>query len=140
MTAMLSTTTMTRRLAGLLDTRDLTEWEAIRALGAGSARRGTNHDAYRAASGNARSAAQEAFRMIEYIVITTQITIVPTGESINSAQATRVELSDEGAGAFVTVEQDNGAVRIDPEEWPALRDAIERMMVTVRELERDGGQ
>lgn len=27
MTAMLSTTTMTKRLAGLLDTRDLTEWE-----------------------------------------------------------------------------------------------------------------
>lgn len=27
MTQMLSTTTMTRRLAGLLDTSDLTEWE-----------------------------------------------------------------------------------------------------------------
>lgn len=40
------------------------------------------------------------------------------------------------AGAFVTVAQDDGAVRIDPAEWPALRDAIERMMVTAREIER----
>lgn len=75
--------------------------------------------------------------MIKYIVLSTQLTIVPTGQTLNDERATRVALEDDGAGIFVTVSQDDGAVRIDPDEWPALRDAIERMMVTAVEIERD---
>lgn len=73
--------------------------------------------------------------MTEYRPIVTQVTIVPAGQTLNDERATRVDLCDEGAGAFVTVEQDNGMVRIDPEEWPALRDAIETMMARAKDAE-----
>jgi len=68
--------------------------------------------------------------------ITSALTVLPAGESILSEQATLVELVDEAAGPFLAVTQDRGAVRIDPDEWPALRAAINRMVRVAREQER----
>lgn len=63
---------------------------------------------------------------------TTQITIVPNGEPLYSEMAFRVSIEDE-AGEYVTVRSNlgnlpNGTIAIDPAEWPALRDAIDRMV------------
>ena len=61
----------------------------------------------------------------------TQLTVLPKGEPTFSEMATTVTLDSEGAGEFVVLEQtapDMGKVAIDPSEWPALRDAIDRMI------------
>lgn len=62
----------------------------------------------------------------------TSITVAPAGDGTYSDDATRIDLIDEGAGEFVSVEQDSGSVRIDPEEWPAIREAIDRMIAEAR--------
>jgi hypothetical protein len=53
--------------------------------------------------------------------------VAPEKEPQFSEMATIVTLEDEAAGEFVKVEQpsQSGAIRIDPQEWPAIRDAIE---------------
>lgn len=61
----------------------------------------------------------------------TQLTVVPEGKAIFDELATQVEIQDEGAGEFVVVKQTssaNGEIRIDPAEWPIVRDAINRMV------------
>lgn len=51
--------------------------------------------------------------------------------------ATTVEIIDEAAGEFVVVEQHGrtgiGKIMINPEEWPAIRRAIDRMIRECRE-------
>lgn len=59
--------------------------------------------------------------------------VQPVSEPIFSEQATTVEITDEAAGEFVTVQQQsdapNGrAITIDLEIWPQLRDAIEHAL------------
>jgi hypothetical protein len=63
-----------------------------------------------------------------YEIITTALTVLPTGDALYSEYATTVELDDEAAGKFVTVTQESGKVAITKEEWPALKDAIDRMI------------
>lgn len=62
----------------------------------------------------------------------TRVVVVPEGEAIFSEMATTVEIDDEAGGEFVTVTQDDrndlGKIAINPEEWPALRAAINRMV------------
>ncbi len=62
----------------------------------------------------------------------TQIVVCPPGEPLFSEMATKVEIVDESGGEFVEVSQhggtDIGKIQISPEEWPALRSAINRMM------------
>lgn len=63
---------------------------------------------------------------------TTQIHVVPPGEPLYSEMATTVSVTDESGGEFVEVEQsgrgDLGKIMIEPNEWPALRDAIDQMI------------
>ena len=58
--------------------------------------------------------------------------VLPEGQPIYSEMATTVRLQDEAAGPFVEVEQhgraDIGKIAIDPEEWPTLRAAIDKMI------------
>lgn len=73
--------------------------------------------------------------MIERI---TQITIAPEGEPIFSERAFVVQIEDDAGGEFLSVscldEQcKGGEIRIDPEEWPVLREAIDRMAKECRE-------
>jgi hypothetical protein len=61
----------------------------------------------------------------------TKLTITPDGEPLFSERATDVLIDDEAAGEFVVVEQHAdgmGKIAIDPDEWPTLRAAINRMV------------
>lgn len=75
--------------------------------------------------------------MIKYETRTTSMTIVPTHEPLFSEQATVVTIVDESGGEFVEVCQsgrsDLGKIAINPEEWPALREAIQIMIENCRE-------
>lgn len=62
----------------------------------------------------------------------TRLLVVPQGEPMYSEMTTTVEIDDEVGGEFVIVSQegreDIGKITINPEEWPALRAAINRMV------------
>lgn len=63
----------------------------------------------------------------------TRIHVVPEGQPIFSEQAFSVEIDDDAGGEFLVIycndEQcSNGQIRLNPEEWPCLRDAIDRMV------------
>lgn len=74
--------------------------------------------------------------MTKYTQRETQIIIAPEGAPIFAESVTTVAIDDEDAGEFVTVKQDNGAaagkIAISPEDWPALRSAINRMIKECR--------
>ena len=74
-------------------------------------------------------------RNMEYETFTTAMTIKPKGEMIFSEMATTIEIEDEAGGCFVVVKQEGkihepglNQIAIDPQEWPTLKDAIERML------------
>lgn len=74
---------------------------------------------------------------MEYEVRTTAVTVAPVGEPIYAESAFTVRIDDEAAGEFIVVCQSRDAapdteLRIDPEEWPTLRDAIDRMHTQCR--------
>lgn len=58
----------------------------------------------------------------------TKMTILPEGEPIFSEWATHIEIDDEGGGELVLVSQENGKIRIDPDEWRPLCEAINKMI------------
>lgn len=67
----------------------------------------------------------------------TRLTVLPEGDPIFSENATHVTIEDEASGEYVRLTQysdnaDNGEVNINPEEWPAIRDAINTMVVACR--------
>jgi hypothetical protein len=68
----------------------------------------------------------------------TQIVVCPPGQPLFSEMATTVRIQDEAAGEFVEMEQHGGPglgkVQINPEEWPALRAAINRLMRQCRDV------
>lgn len=67
--------------------------------------------------------------MTEYETLLTAITIKPKGEPINSVDATEIALKDDGAGRYVAVVQNSGnQIGICPDEWPQMRDAIDKMI------------
>lgn len=74
-----------------------------------------------------------------YEIRTTSLTVAPVGEPTFSEMATTVEICDEAAGEFVEVTQhgrvDIGKIQINPEEWPSLREAIDRMIKACRKDE-----
>ena len=75
--------------------------------------------------------------MSNYETRITKITIVPKGEPLFSETVTDISIDDEAAGEFVVIRQsastENGKIAISPEEWPAIRDAVERMIKECRE-------
>lgn len=46
-----------------------------------------------------------------------------------------VRIADDGAGAYVEIEGGLHTVQLDPERWPALREAIERAVRTIESME-----
>jgi hypothetical protein len=69
-----------------------------------------------------------------------KVAILPDKEPIYSEQATFIEIVDESGGEFVEVSQMpegelRQKIRIDPDEWPAIRDGIEMMMEEIRKHE-----
>ena len=66
----------------------------------------------------------------------TRLVVAPEGATTFDERATTVEIEDEAAGEFVTVTQcysdTDSVINIDPAEWPALREAIDRMIAECR--------
>lgn len=62
----------------------------------------------------------------------TTVTLTPAGEPIFSERGYTVSIDDESGGEFVVVRENDaalaGGIRIDPEDWPVLRDAIDGMV------------
>lgn len=75
-----------------------------------------------------------------YVQRATKLTVLPMGDPIFSELATDIEVEDEGGGEFLIISQTSGnvnrrtnSISISPEEWPAIRDAIESMLAGLRE-------
>ena len=68
---------------------------------------------------------------MNYETRVTCMTVLPDGEPIFCEGATKIEIDDHAAGEYVVVSQcgDNeGKVQIEPDSWPAIRKAIDRMI------------
>jgi hypothetical protein len=62
-----------------------------------------------------------------------KIVVNKGGDPVFSERAITVEIVDEAAGEFVEVCQNcEPKLAIDPDEWPALRSAINRMIRACR--------
>lgn len=76
-----------------------------------------------------------------YVTNTRSLIVRPAGEPIFGERATTVSIDDEAAGTFVILEQfgrtDSGKIAIDPEEWPAIRDAVESMLSECEKIDND---
>jgi hypothetical protein len=77
---------------------------------------------------------------MKYITRTMSITVLPESEPTFSEMATTVLITDEGGGEYVEVKQvgrtDIGKICINPEEWPALKAAIDSMIADCQEVEK----
>ena len=62
-----------------------------------------------------------------YETRTTKMIVGVKGEQIFCESITEVEIIDEAAGEFLEVSQEGGKLRFDAEEWPHVRDAIDKM-------------
>ena len=73
---------------------------------------------------------------MDYETRTLSILVAPKDQPTFSEYATEIKIVDEAAGEFLEVSQtgrtDLGKIWIGPEEWPTLRDAIDRMMKECR--------
>lgn len=63
----------------------------------------------------------------------TRLHVIPEAEPIFDERGFSVEIADEGGGEFVVVSDFAEKIRIDAKEWPALREAIDRMVKECRE-------
>ena len=54
------------------------------------------------------------------------------GEQIFDDSVTKIEIVDEAAGEFLEISQDEQKLRFDAEEWPHVRDAIQKMFKLCR--------
>lgn len=62
----------------------------------------------------------------------TRLHVLPKGEPMFSERAFTVEIDDEAGGEFVVVSDCEGKIRLNAEEWPALRRAINQMVKECR--------
>ncbi|MEI6389273.1 MAG: hypothetical protein WCQ50_21920 [Spirochaetota bacterium] len=79
--------------------------------------------------------------MHKYTTLVTGVTVLPEGEPIYSARATTISVDDEAGGAFIKIKQcpddpEPGEICIDLEEWPHIVKAMDRMIETIKLLEK----
>ena len=67
-----------------------------------------------------------------YETRTTKIIVGVKGDPIFSESITEIEIIDEAAGEFLEISQDDKKLRFDKEEWPHVRNAIEKMFKLCR--------
>lgn len=73
---------------------------------------------------------------------TVAVVVAPKGDHLFSEMSTRIEIVDEAAGEFLQVSQKTGRpdgermILVDPDEWPALRQAIDKMIGECRSEEK----
>lgn len=69
---------------------------------------------------------------MNYETQTHALIVKPRNEPIYSEMATIVRIDDESAGPYVVIEQhgrnDIGKIALTNEEWPHIREAIDRLM------------
>ena len=72
---------------------------------------------------------------LEYETRTIKVLVGVKGEPSYNELGFVIEITDEGGGEFVEVSPttEPGKIRIDSASWPALRDAIERLLGECRE-------
>ena len=75
----------------------------------------------------------------------TAITILPEGEPLFSERATEIKIVDEAAGPFLEITQtgvsgNTGTIQIDSPEWPAIREAVEKLLETCAMIEKAGNK
>ena len=67
-----------------------------------------------------------------YEIRTTALSVCRKSEGRLSDHTTEIRITDDGAGEFVEVQQlastVNGQIGISREEWPSLREAIDRLL------------
>lgn len=72
---------------------------------------------------------------LAFRTVTTSITILPEGASIFEENATRIEIRDDGAGPFLEISQTGlGAIVIEADNWPAIRDGVNKMIAVTETL------
>lgn len=65
----------------------------------------------------------------------TQIIVLPEDEPIFSEKGYTISIRDEAAGEYIEIEdhQEESKISINPEEWPEIRAAINRMVKKCRD-------
>lgn len=69
----------------------------------------------------------------------TKMSVLPDNCSIFEYTATHIAIDDEGAGEYVTITQHTDdrhgdhVVNINPDEWPAIRAAVNKMIKECKE-------
>ena len=79
---------------------------------------------------------------MNYHTRVTRLTISQPGEPIFSDQTIHIEIEDEAAGEYVKISQQSEyrpaasqEVCINPDEWPAIKDAVESLLMKIAEWE-----
>lgn len=75
---------------------------------------------------------------MNYKTRVTRLTISPIGHPIFSDQTTNLEIEDDAGGEYVKISQQSDykdshsqAFYLTPDEWPAVRDAVEILLNTI---------
>ena len=60
----------------------------------------------------------------------TQLTVAPEDAALYDHRSTVIEIVDEGGGEFIKITQPSqtAEIRVEPEEWPTIRTAIDNMI------------
>lgn len=73
-----------------------------------------------------------------YKIRTTRLSVLPAKEPLFSEMCTNVTIEDEAAGEYLVIEQQSGSTEtrdqtiiINPEEWPALRQAVDTLIENI---------
>ena len=78
---------------------------------------------------------------MKYGTYSSALIVKPTTEPIFSEMATTIGIEDEAGGCFVVVSQEGGEgigkIHIDREEWPQIRDAVEKMFTICDQINRE---
>ena len=81
----------------------------------------------------------EASPKSNYETRVTQMTVLPTNEPIFSERATAIAIEDEAAGEYVTITQhhegEGAKILIEEGDWPLIRQAVNSMLVEIKERE-----
>lgn len=80
--------------------------------------------------------------MSKLILRTTRMHIVPEGEPIFSELGYTIEIDDESGGEYIhlkdgSITEDKDGVKINPEDWPTVKDAVDRLVKLIHEHEGD---
>lgn len=75
----------------------------------------------------------------KYISRVAAILVCREGDPIFDELVTKIEIDDEAAGEFIKVSQEQGGekdkqeIKIDREEWPVIRDAINKLVNSLQD-------